>query len=330
MNVRGIVSYRNLSLYLGSSESSADRINYSPNNRGFIGVGAFVFDLGFEVSVRTPQRFERDIDDYGETDYIDIQTHIYGKKWNFDLALQRYQGFFISNPGQVDPYWQNQDAFPTRRDLRANHFLANVIYLFNSDDFSFRAAFNQTEKQIRSAGSTLILTSFTSFRLFGDSVLVHPEAIDPFGPNTSLVDGRFNTLSLMPGYSYNFTYKNILINATVSGGLGLQYQNYEMEAVQRRAMQVEPKVNFRAALIYDTENFFVGTTYVNHQSKIYVENLRINNSISNLRLFAGYRFKKFGIFKRFSINDILKPLERKLFGEIIKGKSFKISINNLK
>jgi hypothetical protein len=161
----------------------------------------------------------------------------------------------------------------------------------------------------------MMLTSFASFRLYGDSVLIHPEAINPFGPNTSLVDGSFYTLSLMPGYSYNFTYKNLLFNATVSGGLGLQYQNYMMEFSQNSGLQIEPKINFRAAVIYDIESFFIGSTYVNHQSKIYVENLRINNSISNVRIFAGYRFKKFGIFKRFSINDVLKPLGRKIFGE---------------
>ncbi|MDQ3393308.1 MAG: DUF4421 domain-containing protein [Bacteroidota bacterium] len=314
LNIRGITSFRNLSINL-SERGRSPIADYSPNNRGFIGVGAYLFDLGIEVAFKYPKAFEKEHDTYGTTDFIDIQSNIYGKKLSFDLNFQRYEGFYLSNVSDFEHYVLENDRIPVREDLKATNALFNVIYIFNSDKFSFRSAYNQTEKQTKSAGSVLMLTSFSYFRLQGDSVILYSKIIDPHADGTSLVDGRFYTFSLMPGYAYNLTLHNFLMNLTLSGGAGLQRQVYDLERTAASSWQIEPKFNIRAAITYDNNRFFSGVNYIIYDSFITLQEMRIHSEVSNFRIFVGYRFKKFGIFKKYSINQILDPIKEKVFGK---------------
>lgn len=316
MNVRAITSFRNLSINL-SERGHPPVANYSPNNRGFIGFGAFLFDLGIEVAFKYPKAFEGNRDIYGSTDFIDIQSNIYGKAINFDLTFQKYEGFYLANVNDFDFIFSQDASIPVRGDMKATNTLLNIIYLFNSDKFSFRSAYNQTEKQLKNAGSFLVLTSFSYFRLQGDSAFIYSESIDPLANGTSLIDGHFNTISLLPGYAYNFVWKNFLLNITASAGAGLQHQVYTLENKDDNSWQVEPKLNLRAALTYDNNWFFAGVHYIMHDSYTSVKSLRIQTEVSNFKIFAGYRFRKFGIFKRYSINQILDPAKKKIFGEDI-------------
>lgn len=313
INVRGITSFRNLSINL--SENGRDPIaNYTPNNRGFIGFGAFIFDLGIEVAFKYPKAFEKNREIYGTTDFIDIQSHIFGKKINFDLAYQHYESFYLSNVNEFEHYFSEENKIPIRGDLKATNAILNVIYLFNSDKFSFRSAFNQTEKQLKNAGSFLLLSSFNYFRLNGDSVVHYSNNLNGSGSGTSLVDGKFYTLSVLPGYGYNVVWKNFLFNITASAGAGIQHQFYFLENDSHlHAWKLEPKINLRSALTYDNNRFFGGFNYIIHDSFTSVNNMRIQTEVSNFRIFAGYRFKKFGIFKKYSFNQILDPIKEKLF-----------------
>ncbi|MDQ3534108.1 MAG: DUF4421 domain-containing protein [Bacteroidota bacterium] len=314
MNVRSITSFRNLSINV-SERGQSPIADYSPNNRGFIGFGAFIFDLGIEVAFKYPKAFEKDKEVYGSTDFIDIQSHIYGKTVNFDLTYQKYEGFYLSNVNDFEHFASDEIKVPVRGDLKATNAIINILYLFNSDKFSFRSAYNQTEKQLKNAGSFLVINSFNYFRLQGDSVILYSQTIDPFSNGTSLLDGKFYTFSILPGYAYNLPWKNFLLNFTLSAGAGIQHQVYVLEDREDNSWQIEPKINFRSALTYDNNKFFGGINYFIHNSYSSVNDMRIHSEVSNFRIFAGYRFKKFGIFKRYSINQVLNPIKHKLFGD---------------
>lgn len=314
-NIRTFLSSRRLAFNLKERFSESPHVDYAPNSRGFIGFGAFIFDLGIEVGVKLPKLFESNTERYGETKFIDVQSYIYGRKWNFDLTFQQYKGFYISNPWRLDEEWEEEDAFPLRGDMEATNAVANVIYLFNTEKFSYRAAFNQTEKQLKSAGSLLLLSSLSFFRMEGDSTLLYIGPNNDVSNAASLRDGRLYTWSFLPGYSYNLVWKHFLLNMTASAGYGVQYQSYKLMLGSKYDWRLEPKMNLRAALTYDNDKFFTGAFIIFSHSRTKVENLQINPSNYNFRIFTGYRFKKSGIFKKYSIKDILDPLKEKLFGK---------------
>ncbi|GHU95911.1 hypothetical protein FACS1894156_6240 [Bacteroidia bacterium] len=114
---------------------------YTPNNPISIGLGFAVrnsmigFYYGFGI-IPIPYG------EGGQTQTIDLQYHHYGQWIVVDLAFQQYKGFFFD------------DAFYS--ELLVRRYSAAATYLFNEDKFSAKAAFEQTERQRKSAGSFML------------------------------------------------------------------------------------------------------------------------------------------------------------------------------
>lgn len=299
-----IATDRLLILNLIGREGEKSRINYAPNDRGYIGLAAYVFDVGIGLSVKVPAAFERDKDKYGSTDFIDLQGNIYGKKWCFDGTFQKYEGFFLNNAVDITPGFESGDNFPQRADLGVMNIIINGIYILNHQKFSFRSGFNQADKQIKSAGSPILLLSASRFGINADSVLIPDNVADDFGNLSEIVDGRFITMSVLPGYAYNLVFRDLFVNINATAGIGLQHQKLDLGNDSRAKYAIEPRFNFRAALGYDNERFFAGASFLLQRSTINMDGMRINNIAGNYKFFVGYRFKEFGILKKYSIYDV--------------------------
>lgn len=304
-NGKIIATDRLLILNLIGREQDRRRINYAPNDRGYIGIGAHVFDFGVELSLKVPAAFERSKKKYGNTDFIDLQGNIYGRKWCFDGTFQKYKGFFLSNALDISPDFQSGDNFPQRPDLDVMNINLNGIRVFNHQKFSFRSGFTQAEKQIKSAGSPILLLSLSRFSINADNPLIPSSIAGDFGDLQNMVDGRFVTLSALPGYAYNFVYRNLFLNVNATAGVGAQHQKVDLGNDTRSQYSLEPKFNFRAALGFDNDRFFAGGSFLLQRSSINMDGMRINNTAGNYKFFVGYRFKEFGILKKYSVNDLL-------------------------
>lgn len=304
-NGKIIATDRLLILNLIGRELEKQRIHYAPNDRGYIGIGAYVFDIGLELSIKVPAAFERSKKKYGTTDFIDLQGNIYGKKWCFDGTFQKYKGFFLSNAHDVTPGFRSGDIFPQRPDLDVMNIIVNGIHIFNHKKFSFRSGFTQADKQIKSAGSPILLLSFSRFSINADSLLIPASIAEDFGDLQDIVGGRFVTFSVLPGYAYNFVHRNLFLNVNATGGVGVQHQSVDLRNDAQVQYSLEPKFNFRAALGFDNERFFAGGSFLIQRSTINMDGMRINNTAGNYKFFVGYRFKEIGIFKKYSVNDIL-------------------------
>lgn len=303
-NTKIIATDRLLILNLIGRDQEKKRVNYAPNDRGYVGIGAYIFDVGFELAVKVPAAFERSKSRYGETDFIDFQGNIYGRKWCFDGTFQKYDGFYLNNAIDIMPDFQSGDDFPQRRDLSVMNIIVNGIHVFNHQKFSFRSGFNQADKQIKSAGSPILLLSAARFSINADSQLIPGNVSSSFGEAGTLSGGRFVTFSALPGYAYNFVYRDFFMHANATAGFGIQHQKLELTDQDKIEYAIEPKFNVRAAIGYDNERFFAGGSFLMQRSTIGFEGMRINNTAGNYKIFVGFRFQEFGIFKKYSIRDI--------------------------
>ena len=77
----------------------------------------------------------------------DFQIHRYGKKVLIDGYYQDYRGFFLERKNK------EYILFP---DLAVKRWGVEGTYVLRNKRFSMRAAFEQSEKQIKSAGSMLL------------------------------------------------------------------------------------------------------------------------------------------------------------------------------
>ena len=88
----------------------------------------------------------------GLRSYItDIQIHSYGKKSLFDAYYQSYKGFFVEKELK-----NGQEEYSLYPDLALRQAGIEYTHIYNHRRFSARAAFEQSELQIRSAGSFLL------------------------------------------------------------------------------------------------------------------------------------------------------------------------------
>lgn len=299
-NVKLFATNRLLILNLLDRGGETRKINYAPNDRGYIGIGTYIFDIGLELAFKMPLAFGRSSSRYGDTDFIDFQGSLYGKKWSADATFQKYEGFYVSNAPDIYPDFDVEKNYPQRSDLSVMNISLNGIHIFNHEKFSFRSGFIQADKQIKSAGSPIMILSATRFSVRADSLLM------PFSEDgKNFEDGRFVSLSVLVGYAYDFVFDNFFIKLNANGGAGGQHQKFDLGNGEKQRWDLAPKLNFRAALGYDNERFFAGTSFIMQKTSIDFEGLRINNTTGNYKIFVGYRFKKFGILKKYSIKDIL-------------------------
>ena len=186
-------------------------LNYFPNTTLNMGVGATykwaTLNLAYGFGFLNPERGR------GDTRYLDLQFHNYGRKIVIDVLGQFYRGFYIENP-----QFQNENY--VRPDLHVNHIGASIQYVFNGERFSYRAAFIQNERQKISQGSFLAGLEIYGGWISADSVLV-PSAIQPGTSGDFPRDIDFIQGGLSAGYAYTAVVRNYY--ATGSLSLGVDY-----------------------------------------------------------------------------------------------------------
>ncbi|RAJ83402.1 uncharacterized protein DUF4421 [Chitinophaga dinghuensis] len=283
-------------------------ILYRPNSPMNIGFGANYKFLGLNLGFNFPF-VNRHNEKYGQTKYLDLQTHIYLRKIVVDFYGQTYKGFYIANPDKVfGKEYVTQNPYPQRPDIRNTAVGLNAQYIFNDKKFSYRAPNLQNEYQKRSAGSFLVGGDIFHVQVKGDSSLV-PYYLED---TAFLHDFHYHKSSIISttanaGYAYTFVYKHHwFLSLSVTGGLGVNRTKLFLEdgSISRSfGWQINSTV--RAALGYNSANFFAGIHYVgtSNRSEMPLPNAFQTFGAGNLRL---------SIVRRFPVNRKLSFPSRKV------------------
>lgn len=283
-------------------------INYQPNTSYTVGMGAYLFDLAFEITFAIPLN-ERTKQFFGESTVRDWQLNALSRNWGADLYYQRYNGFYANDP--AEPPGINM-PLPQRPDIATRNFGVTALYVFNHKKYSLRSAFNFAERQIRKGGSFLITGTINSFKLNADSAVLDLKYRDEFGTGSSFKEIRHTTLSFAPGYAYNFVYRDFFLNGALMIGPAYNWLKYNGEDfLEKNDVNVNLFAAIRFGIGYNGERIFGGINFVQHSRMVKFEDIQFTNSNNTLRLLIGYRFREFG-FLRKSVWDLPKELSGKL------------------
>jgi hypothetical protein len=296
--IKPILTVRSLNLEFADANKAAKKLTYRPSSSNYFGFGLYAFDIGIEVNLKLPQN-EKDTPPtiYGETKSFDFQTNIYTKKWGADIAFQRYSELYLDKPSSHFSNWQSGDPYPQRPDLSLRNFQMNVFYIFNNDKFSYRSAYNQADRQIKSSGSFLLSTFVSTYSYKSDSTLIPDSAKPAYLENSDMQNGRITTLAFLPGYTHNFIYRKFYFNGSISIGPGHLWIKYNENDREKEDILIRPVYNFRAALGFNGDWFFGGITLVNKIISAKINNMEINSASGNFKFFVGFRIDEFGILK---------------------------------
>jgi hypothetical protein len=287
------VKYTNFSI---QDQSLKKAVNYNVNNKVMLGLGANYSVFGLNIAFNLPFN-EKDFDQYGETEYVDLQSHLYLRKYVVDFYLQRYKGFYINNPMEILQNWIVADSFPKRPDIRIVDAGLAVQYILNSKKFSYRAAYIQNEWQKKSAGSFILGASIFYVMVKGDSSLI-PKNIEPpdFADGSKYDKSTQFSLGANAGYTHTFVaWKKFFLVIGLSAGPAIgntSVHQTNMNQVTKSGITLNFNALGRGSLGYNSHKFYMGVFYLNQiiGNKLPQEEVWNFVNTGNFRFNLVYRF----------------------------------------
>lgn len=290
-----VLKQRKLDFELKNMEGDKRTLQYNSNKPYSLGVGMYLFELGFEIAFAVPLD-EQSKRIYGESKSRDVQLNILGKKWGADLFYQRYSGFYVDDPESPvpagTPYLQRPDIVTRNTGLTVNR-------IFNDNRFSFRSAYNFAERQLTSAGSLIVFATFDTQMTRGDSAIIGRQFADEFAESALINQIRSSNLGVAPGYSYSLIFKGFFINGTLAIGPGHNWMKYQLEdGTEVSRLRFSAVVAARISLGYNGDTFFGGLTFMNQGRNSKFGDVQFSNTQSAFKILFGFRFRESGVLKK--------------------------------
>jgi hypothetical protein len=238
---------------------------YRPNDRLNGGIGLNYGFIGLNLGINIPG-VNNDDELYGQTRYLDAQSHLYLPRFALDLYLQHYRGYYLNKPQSWVENWQRGDPHPQRGDLRTTSAGFNVQYIFNHRRFSYRAAYVQNAWQKKSAGTFLLGSECYLIRMRADSAVTAPVgASAPFFGGVAFDGSDVYSLGANAGYAHTFVYKaHFFLTLSLVGGVSLGSTRLLIPgAADPVKLGVHVNNTARVALGYNSARYFVGLSLVN-------------------------------------------------------------------
>lgn len=230
-----------------------------PNGPTAIGVGFNYKSYGLGIAIGIPKSASSNAK-YGKTTRLDLQFNVYGEKIGIDAHTQYYKGYYIANPEDF-MNWENEN-YPQLPDMEVFSLGLNAFYIFNSEKFSYKAAFVRNQVQRKSTGS-LIAGIFSQLDMVRtDQGFIPPGIADTI--QTSFDLKSFNTLAigLTVGYLYTWVIsEHFFLNIGATPGFGLQTIRLEtLEGNYSTKNAPAAQLAARGAFGYDSKLFYAGIT----------------------------------------------------------------------
>lgn len=237
-SIQASVSNKFLSLSQQYDAKSMRNFSLYPNTPVNIGLGFSWKNLSMSGSYGF--QFLRD-KTKGRTRSFDFQYHYYARKFVIDLFLQNYRGY-----NKV--YEDDDETYIRASDVQMTQYGAHGMYVFNNRKFSYKAAYNLSEKQIKSAGGFLLGGSVFQSRIRSDSTLVLR--------NSRSQQDNFQ-FGVNGGYGYTWGIKrHYFISGSMTVGINVGADRIDKFGKQK--LEVYPTLFPRASAGYHAENWSIG------------------------------------------------------------------------
>ncbi|MEN8155362.1 MAG: DUF4421 family protein [Bacteroidota bacterium] len=285
-------------------------IKYRTNDNLLLGIGYTYSFMTLNLAIKFPF-INVDEDLYGESKYIDLQSHTIFRSYIVDFYMQWNKGYYISNPEQVYPHLPRELIMPQRGDMRTNLVGLNIQYLFNSKRYSYKASFVQNEFQRKSAGSPIAGMEAYWMLAMTDSATVGGD-IPPIGylNNHPFNQSDIINVGFNGGYAYTFVWqKNLYLSLStvvgISGGHNWIHYTPTSET-QFSRFTVGFNNSTRISFGYNSKSYYVGMSFISFS---------MTNRVGHEGNWMGYNTGniRFNIVKRFITKRPIKILRPDLW-----------------
>jgi hypothetical protein len=200
----------------------------------------------------------------GKTKGLDLQLHMFPRKWVIDLFVVMPKGMHANPKGYASP---DPNKYYYRDSVKERIFGFSVMRLPNKKQFSYRAALIGNEWQKKSAGSFLygvqgyyiIMESSNK-----DSLLVPDKVKNSFPKIAGVTESRFFTFGPGGGYAYTLVIKkHFFIMGSMVFHLDVNLMTEEHGELDfRKNTTIAPSLDYKAAIGYNSANWGVNAQIV--------------------------------------------------------------------
>jgi len=260
-----------------------------PNEQVNIGLGFNYKWMGLGIALKSPIS-SNDNDIYGKTQRLDIQLNIFAKAFGFDLTLQYYKGYYVSNPNNIISW--KKDEYPLLADLETLNMELSSYYFSNHKKFSYRAAFVRNEIQLKGAGSPIFGLYYRLSSSGTNNKGIIPEEFEELKSKFDIYGYVGNNYGISLGYTFTFVlWRNIFVNLTIVPGLGGKSTIiYTKDGEFSPGANISARILTRAAIGFEHKYFYMGLSNLNITNSFNYKDVEITSSSTKFRLYVGKRF----------------------------------------
>ncbi len=270
-----------------SGIDNKNKLKYLPNTTLNMGVGItykpLTINLGYGFE------FLNNNADKGKTKYLDLQSHVYLRKWAFDLLGQFYRGYHLYPKGYASPA---SNEYYLRPDMRVGMAGIAGYRVFNHKRFSYRAAMVQNEWQKKSAGSLLVGGHVYYGSQKADSAFVPAVLNDEFNQK-GVTRIRFFEVGPGAGYAYTLVIsKHFFITASLAINAQFSFSSELRDNKTQSHFSMVPGYIGRSAIGYNSDLWNLNVSFVANRviTKGAFSRDNYNYTASNIRLTLARHF----------------------------------------
>jgi len=230
---------------------------YRPNTLLTMGIGAtynnLTLNLGYGFG------FLNNNEDKGKTKSIDLQAHLYPRKWALDILAIKHKGVYLDQGSYTDGEPGN---YYYRPDIQQLFVGFSGYRLLNPQRFSYNAAMNQNEWQKKSAGSLMVGGLVYYGQIKGDSSLV-PKQVESSFPKASGIN-NINVFSAGIGGGYAYTLviaKHFYITGSGIVNLNVNFSTVEDMNDKKNKTAIKPSTIYKAAIGYNSDSWDISANW---------------------------------------------------------------------
>jgi len=258
---------------------NANNIIYKPNVFGSVGFETSIKKIKFAYAFKLNPLNKS----FGKTDYkninIGIQTRIVGLKFSF----LKYKSFYLKN---TDDFGITNNYI--RPDINIYSVGFSVDFVMTKS-FSINAAFAQSERQKKSAGSFMIMLGDRYTFFDSDSSIILPQEASKYDRIKDIRKAKSNTLLIAPGVGYSIIFKRFNFTPILLAGTGPQIKMYDYTGSNAFSFRLPIYFLYKNAFGYNGEKFFFNLIYSYDLNNLRFKDSNVNLSIIYWKISAGFR-----------------------------------------
>lgn len=250
------------------------------------------FSLGTSVDAT-----ESDIARKGISKTKNLSVSLNSRRYRLEAAYRKYTGFYDNYSNLRDTnFIADSSAYYQNPDMYSKAFRLKGFYFFNKKKrFSYGASFNNSARQLKTAGSFLLVSNLYKYSISAPNNMLPPIA-DNYYSNWKNIN-FFQTFgaSLNLGYSLNVVlFKKLFANATGTLGLELQKRNYSTNDNLYHESNWDfdwAAGDLRGSIGYNGEKIYIILSYRGDFTVYKFSNIQIDTRLHAGMFTFGYRFK---------------------------------------